>query len=90
MKIEQKGQLTRRTVRSEVACARAMLDELESLVGETDNGVRSDVVVQTADELCRVANVMKTWAERRASEDGREDGRVAGREPVRPEVPTHP
>ncbi|MGA7119358.1 MAG: hypothetical protein WBY94_04630 [Polyangiaceae bacterium] len=51
-----------RTVSTELACARALLDALESILrsGEFEP-TRCDVVVQVADQLARVATTMKEW-----------------------------
>lgn len=51
------------TVRTELACARALLDELEAqLASGNANGGSRDLASQAADELMRVARTMKRWA----------------------------
>jgi hypothetical protein len=45
-----------------VACARALLDELEvALDSETDDRTRGDVVVHIADQLASLSKTMKQW-----------------------------
>jgi hypothetical protein len=55
-----KSDLTRRIRRIELACARALLDELEAaLDAKTDDRTPGDFVVQSADQLARLATTMK-------------------------------
>lgn len=51
--------VAQRTRRTEVACVRALLDELEVALGaQTDDRTRGDVVVQIADQLAYLAKTM--------------------------------
>jgi hypothetical protein len=51
-----------RAVSTGLACARALLDALETLLRSGDvEPTRCDVVVQVADQLARVATTMKEW-----------------------------
>ncbi len=51
-----------RAVSTEVACARALLDALETLLlAENIEPNRCDVIVQIADQLARVATTMRQW-----------------------------
>jgi predicted S18 family serine protease len=51
------------TVRTELACARTLLDELEArLASGNAHGGSRDLASQAADELMRVARTMKLWA----------------------------
>ncbi|MGO8996523.1 MAG: hypothetical protein ACLQVI_24680 [Polyangiaceae bacterium] len=50
-------------VRTELACARALLDELEArLASENAKGGSRELAAQAAEELMRVARTMKQWA----------------------------
>ncbi len=49
----------RRALRTELACARALLDELEAALDAGDE-LHCDVSVQAADQLVRVASTMKS------------------------------
>jgi len=45
-----------------LACARALLDELETVLDDPDDErTRSDVVIQVAEQLARLANMMNQW-----------------------------
>ncbi|MGA7119171.1 MAG: hypothetical protein WBY94_03690 [Polyangiaceae bacterium] len=56
------GLIPPRAVSTELACARALLDALETLLrAEAVEPSRCDVVVQLADQLARVATTMKEW-----------------------------
>jgi predicted component of type VI protein secretion system len=45
-----------------LACARALLDELETVLdARDDERTQSDVVIQVAEDLSRLANLMKQW-----------------------------
>jgi|HubBroStandDraft_1064217.scaffolds.fasta_scaffold650942_1 hypothetical protein len=47
-------------LRREIACARALLDELEAVLAEeAEEDVLRDVLAQTLDELARVASMMR-------------------------------
>lgn len=48
-----------RHVLTALACARALLDELETVLD--DERTRSDVVIQVAEQLARLANMMNQW-----------------------------
>lgn len=62
MAVTGKSSVAQRTRRTEVACARALLDELEvALDAETDARTQGDVVVQIADQLACLAKTMKQW-----------------------------
>ncbi len=63
MTLESRDPLSARAVRTELACARALLDELEArfAAGNVSAGSR-DLAAQAADELARVARTMKGWA----------------------------
>ncbi|HXN30608.1 MAG TPA: hypothetical protein VN894_02055 [Polyangiaceae bacterium] len=51
-----------RAVSTEVACARALLDALETLLRAEDvEANRYDVIVQVADQLARVATTIRQW-----------------------------
>jgi hypothetical protein len=51
----------------ELACARALLDELETVLErEHQEQARSDVMVQVAEQLERTAATMKQWVRDRA------------------------
>jgi hypothetical protein len=55
-----------RAVRAELACARALLDELENvLMAHNEQRTRCNVVDQVADQLDRVANTIRRWAKAR-------------------------
>jgi hypothetical protein len=59
-----------RALRTELACARALLDALEAVLdAETREQVRADVVVQMADQLARMANAIKRWNARPSEKD---------------------
>lgn len=61
--------LAQRTVRTELACARALLDELETVLdAQNEEQTRSDVVLQVADQLARVASTLKQSGTRRGDE----------------------
>ena len=52
-----------RSLRVAVACARALLDELDTELGEPgEDQTTRDVIAQVADERERVAKAMKRWA----------------------------
>jgi ribosome-associated translation inhibitor RaiA len=53
------GGAARRALRMEIACARALLDELEATL-DAEEDVRCDVSAQAADQLTRLANTMKS------------------------------
>ncbi|HSY23501.1 MAG TPA: hypothetical protein VK841_15350 [Polyangiaceae bacterium] len=53
------GPTASRALRMEIACARTLLDELEAAL-DAEEEVRSHVSAQTADQLTRLANTMKT------------------------------
>jgi len=59
---ERAGAASLRTLRGALACARALLDELDLLLssGPADAAARG-VVLQTADELVRIAGALKWW-----------------------------
>jgi hypothetical protein len=63
MTLESSDPLSPRAVRTELACARALLDELEArfALGNAGAGSRN-LAAQAADELTRVARTMKGWA----------------------------
>ncbi len=55
-----------RTVSTELACARALLDALEAVLdAESEERIAFDVVVQVADQLARLAGSMKRWESER-------------------------
>ncbi|MDP9002956.1 MAG: hypothetical protein M3O46_22930 [Myxococcota bacterium] len=55
-----------RIARTEVACARALLDQLETMLDtQNEEQTRCDVVLQVADQLARVASTMKQSGARR-------------------------
>jgi hypothetical protein len=61
---ERRARLALSTVRTELACARALLDELETVLhAESEERTRDDVFIQVADQLARMANTMKQWTE---------------------------
>jgi hypothetical protein len=57
--------------RTELACARALLDALEALLDaeHEEESTQCDVVVQVADQLARAATIMKQWTEERSREE---------------------
>jgi hypothetical protein len=56
-----------RGVMTEVACARALLDELETVLDADHEGhAGCDVVAQVADQLTRLASTMKHWKAERS------------------------
>lgn len=60
MNLEDNGCLALRALRTELACARALLDALETLLDrENEERTRGDVVVQVADYLASVASTLK-------------------------------
>jgi hypothetical protein len=63
MNVESHRPLSPLSVRTELACARALLDVLEARLasGNASEGTR-DLATQAADELLRVARTMKRWA----------------------------
>jgi thymidylate synthase ThyX len=63
MNIESRPALSPLAVRTELGCARALLDELEArLASGNANGECRDLAAQAADELMRVARTMARWA----------------------------
>jgi hypothetical protein len=59
MNAARNGSATRRTLRMEIACARMLLDELEAAL-DAGEKVQCDVSAQTADQLARLADTMKS------------------------------
>ena len=60
-----KMRVAQRPARTELACARALLDALEALLdAEHEDRTRCDVVVQVADQLARVASTLRLWKEK--------------------------
>jgi hypothetical protein len=56
------ARLAQRSLRTDVACARALLDALEAVLdAENDERTRRDVIVQMAGQLTRVAGRMEAW-----------------------------
>jgi hypothetical protein len=69
MNLEGRARLAPRAVRTELACARALLDELETVLdAESEERTRGDVVIQVADQLTRMASTMKQWKDSEAAE----------------------
>jgi hypothetical protein len=65
-----KARLAQRTPRTELACARALLDALEAVLdAEHEEQTRCDVAAQVADQLARVANTLKQWKSERPAEE---------------------
>ncbi len=63
MTLESSDPLSPRAVRTELACARALLDELEARFASGNAAaVSRDLAAQAAEELTRVARMMKGWA----------------------------
>jgi hypothetical protein len=59
-----------RAVRAELACAKTLLDELETVLEAHDEErTRCDVVAQLADQLDRLANTMREWTAGRVRAD---------------------
>lgn len=66
--IEAAAGLAHRTMRIELACARALLDAIEIVLNAPSTArSRSDVVAQIADQLSRVALTIRRW------QDGQRD-----------------
>ncbi len=61
-------------VRTELACTRALLDELETVLdaGREERTV-GDVLVQVADQLVRMASTMREWQDNRSLERRRDE-----------------
>jgi hypothetical protein len=60
--LERKASILPREVWTEIACARALLDELETVLDAAHGEqTRCVFVTQIADQLTRVANTMKEW-----------------------------
>jgi hypothetical protein len=54
------GLAARGPLRREIACARALLDELEAVLAEeAEESVLCDVLAQAVDELSRIAAMMR-------------------------------
>ncbi len=65
IKVEPTAAVSLRTLRVGMACARALLDEVEVLLsaGARDAPVR-EVVLQTAEELAAIAAALRSWGTR--------------------------
>jgi hypothetical protein len=60
--IEAAPGIAHRTMRIELACARALLDAIEIILNVPSSArSRSDVVAQIADQLSRVAIIIQQW-----------------------------
>jgi hypothetical protein len=71
--LEGKTVLVPRTVWTELACVRAVLDKLEAVLdSDSEEQVRCDVIGQLADELERLARTMTRWEAERRAERGRQ------------------
>jgi len=68
--IEAAAGLAHRTMRIELACARALLDAIE-IVLDTPSAARSrsDVVAQIADQLSRVAITIQRWQDEQCDDE---------------------
>lgn len=61
-------------VRTELACTRALLDELETVLDAGREGrTVGDVLVQVADQLVRMASTMKEWQDAGSLERRRDE-----------------
>jgi hypothetical protein len=80
------ARLAQRGLRTDVACARALLDALEAVLdAESDEGTQRDVIVQMAGQLTRVASRMEAWKAVRAQDEPSEPcGGALGIFPRRP------
>jgi hypothetical protein len=59
-----------RAVRAELACARTLLEELETVLeAHNEERTRCDVVAQFADQLDRLARAMRQWTTERVRRD---------------------
>jgi hypothetical protein len=50
-----------RNLLTALACARALLDELEKAIGAANDDRTGDVVIQVAEHLARLASTMTLW-----------------------------
>jgi hypothetical protein len=50
-----------RNLLTALACARALLDQLEKVIGAANNDRTRDVVIQVAEHLTRLASTMTLW-----------------------------
>ena len=63
--VDGRSRRTACTVRTELACARALLDELETVLDmRSEEQTQRDVVLQVADQLARVASTLKSSGSR--------------------------
>ncbi len=78
--------LAQRGLRTDVACARALLDALEAVLdADSDERTQRDVIVQMAGQLTRVASRMEAWNAGRAEDEPSEPrARALGVLPRRP------
>jgi hypothetical protein len=61
--LEGEAPLKPRAVRAELACARALLDELATVLeARNEERARYDMANQVADQLERVADTIRRWA----------------------------
>jgi hypothetical protein len=77
--IEAAAGLAHRTMRIELACARALLDAIEIIFNAPSTArSRSDVVAQIADQLSRVAITIRWWQDPQRDDEfpGGDFGRI--------------
>jgi hypothetical protein len=71
--IDAHAGLAHRTMRIELACARALLDAIEMVLSAPSTArSRSDVVAQIADQLSRVAITIQRWQDEQRDDEFRE------------------
>jgi hypothetical protein len=69
--VTRAGLAGRGHLRREIACARALLEELEAVLAEeTEEEVLRDVLAQAVDELARIATMMRPPSSHQHRGDG--------------------